>query len=105
MKYYGMIYQGCAWNYDVEKMMPYSNPYEALQAANDDWNQNQDAHGTRLLLVIRAAEGSEPMIEKAYAFFAFNDSASCEDFIEKQTSIVWSTFDCPQRNGNFKHIW
>ncbi len=100
MKYYGMI-----WNYDVEKMMPYSNPYEALQAANDDWNQNQDAHGTRLLLVIRAAESEEPMIEKACAFFAFNDSASCEDFIEKQTSIVWSTFDCPQRNGNFKHIW
>ena len=100
MGYYSSIYKGFTGKYDLLKMQEYSNPYEALKAANDEWDANPDFQIPRLLVIF---EKNASINETSrYAYFQFTDSKSCKLFINDQRKIIWSTLDNQFWNGNAK---
>ena len=100
MRYYGSIYRGFVGKYDILKMQEYSNPYDALRAANAEWDATPDLQISRLLVVFGKTATTDEVSKEA--FFQFTDSKSCKAFINDQHKIEWSTLENQIWNGNAK---
>lgn len=96
MKYYGYIYKGPMLNYKFGEQA-FSSPYEALNYANQQWQNNPDLQVARLLVVKK-----DDCVENVYAFFQFTSYNACVEFIKNNTDIVWSNINSPKWNGNAK---
>ncbi len=99
MKYYGFIYEGQFANYQVEGLQAFDSPYEALFYANQKWQKNSDLQIPRLLVVKQS-----DCAEKEYAFFQFTDYKACNQFIQYNENIIWSSNDNQKWNGNAKQM-
>lgn len=101
MKYYGSIYKGFCGKYIVSELQEYSSPYDALKAANNEWNSDPEKQMARLLVVFRKSEGADEDPDMD-AYFQFSDSKSCREFADKQCTIEWSMPENQKWNGNAK---
>lgn len=100
MVYYSSVYEGLTGKYNLLKMKEYINPYDALRAANDEWDANPDPQIRRLLVVFEKDASTDEISREAY--FQFTDSKSCKSFINNQCKIIWSSLDNQIWNGNAK---
>lgn len=100
MTYYGSTYKGNIDIYDIHELQAHECSYDALKEANDAWNSDPENHAKRLLIIIRQSESKDEIISDDKAYFQFNDSNSCNEFIKKQEAIIWSNSRNQVWNGN-----
>ena len=104
MKYYGMVYEGIAGNYSIEKGPAFSSAYDALAFASQEWDNYNEPHGIRLLAVFRENNRDNQFKEHPNAFFDFDSDKSCAAFIERKAEIMWSDKENAEWNGDRRHM-
>ena len=104
MKYYGMIYEGIAGNYSIEKGPAFSSAYDALAFASQEWDNCDEPRGIRLLVVFRENSKDNQFKERPNAFFDFDSDESCAVFIEQKAEIMWSDKENAEWNGDRRHM-
>ena len=104
MKYYGMVYEGIVGNYSIEKGPAFSSAYDALAFASQEWDNCNEPHGIRLLVVFRENSTDNQFKEYCNAFFDFDSDKSCDSFIERKTEIIWSDKEQAVWNGDKRHM-
>ena len=104
MKYYGSVYLGAGWEYNLRGLRARDIFYEALLDADAQWNAkpDQDFECARLLVVIQTEiqAGKEITVQKA--FFQFTDSEACEAFAASLEAFSWVTEESQNWNGDAK---
>lgn len=102
MKYYGSVYLGAGWEYNLRGLRARDIFYEALLDADAQWNAkpDQDFECARLLVVIQTEIRAGREITVQEAFFQFTDSKACRAFAANREAFSWATEDSQNWNGN-----
>ena len=95
--YFGFIFEGRNHQYSVNAEKARRDPYEALQEANELWDNTPDIHQARLLVLKRTDNIND---ENNYAWFQFTSREACLRFCNNRDRIEWSQKENSKWNGD-----